>query len=339
MLKEQILALIDGWSSLALAAAVLVGVLVLVTGGELLVRGASGIAVRLGIPPLIVGMTVVSFGTSAPELAVNCFAVLGDDPMISFGNIIGSNIANIGLVAAVTALIRPVPIQKITVTRELPMMLLATCAAAVAASDRWLRQAPLDEFDRSDGVLLLLFFAVFIYYTIGDVLTGRNTSPLVAEADVEPAPFEWVGLARDGAVALVGLLLLVTGADTTVTSAEQLATNLGVPAEIIGLTIVAVGTSLPELVTSVVASVRGNPDLAIGNIVGSNIFNLLFILGVTSSVGAVPVPAFGHIDLLVLLAFSVLMLTFMCTFSRTVRRGEGAMLMIGYFAYMAWRTL
>lgn len=338
MLEKYILAIIEGWSPPLLAMAVLVGVVVLISGGELMVRGASSIAVRLGIPPLIVGMTVVSFGTSAPELAVNCFAVLGSDPGISFGNIIGSNIANIGLVAACTALIRPVSIQKITVTRELPMMLLATLAVVVAASDQWLRQAT-GEFDRADGCLLLLFFAVFLYYTVGDVLSGRETSPLVPDDGPSPAPRPGAGVLKDAAVAISGLVLLVAGADGTVTSAELLATNLGVPAEIVGLTIVAIGTSLPELVTSVVASLRGNPDLAIGNIVGSNIFNLLFILGITSSVGAVPVPALGHVDLFVLLGFSLLMLTFMCTASRTVLRGEGAALMVGYFAYMAWRTL
>jgi cation:H+ antiporter len=284
----------------------------------------------------VIGLTVVAFGTSAPEMAVNVIAVSQGAGAISFGNIMGSNMANIGLIVGCTALIRPITIRGVVVTRELPMMLLATAAAFVMSADVFLRGAVVDAYDPGDGLLLLMFFLVFLYYTVGDFVRRRASNGDGALPDLvsEPVGSVW----KHALLTIFGLAALIGGADVTVDAAVEVARAFAVPEEVIGLTVLAVGTSLPELVASLVATMRGHAGLAIGNVVGSNIFNLLLVLGVTSLVGRVPVPPGGHLDLTVVALFSLILLLVSMTGKRRIIRTEAVMLLLLYFAYLTWRS-
>jgi cation:H+ antiporter len=313
------------------------GLALLLGGGHMLVRGASGLARDLGVPPLVVGLTVVAFGTSAPELAVNVTAALRGDTALSFGNVVGSNIANIGLILAVASMMRPLEVRGTVISREIPMMLVATAAVIVLGLDRIV--AASEGYDRSDGLILLLLFAVFLYYTVAEVLRGRARDPLLAQAAERAAAGRLYSIAASTVVAVVGLAVLVGGAEITVRAAVGLATELGVPDSVVGLTLVAVGTSLPELATSIMAVRSGQVDLAVGNVVGSNIFNLLFILGITSSIRAVPMPEGGSSDLIALAAFSAALLTVSLSQQKRIVRPEGAGLLALYLGYSATRVI
>jgi len=302
----------------------------------MLVRGASSLARDLGVSPLAVGLTVVAFGTSAPELAVNLAAAWRGDAAISFGNVVGSNIANVGVILALSALVRPLAVQGVVVAREVPMLLVASAAAMVLGLDR-IRGAP-ESYDRADGLVLLLLFGVFLFYTVAEVVRGRSADPLVSEAEERRGTPGLRSAARSVLGAGVGLALLVGGAEATVRKAVALAALLGVPEVIVGLTVVAVGTSLPELATSAVAARRGQVDLAVGNVVGSNLFNLLFILGVTAFVRPVAVPAAGAADLLAMGAFAAVLLPLGLRRRGRVGRVEALALLAAYVGYTAWRV-
>lgn len=339
----------------------ILGLVLLIGGAELLVRGAVGLAQALKVPAIIVGLTVVAFGTSTPELVVSLVAALKGQGSISFGNIVGSNIANIGLLLGITGLIRPIVVHGVLVRREIPMMALASVLVLVQAEDRFLTGRTVDVFDRDDGITLLLLFCVFLYYTVGDALRGGLNNPHEparevpksaavkhagegdVAADAPPIPPEGVSPPATGTVALLklvgmviaGLAVLVLGGQLTVTNATTLARAMGVPEVIIGLTLVAVGTSLPELATNLVAIVRKQGDLAVGNIVGSNIFNLLFVMGVTATVSPVSIPAGGVVDLFVMLGFTLLLAPLAMARHRIDRAGAGILLAC-YVGYVVW---
>jgi cation:H+ antiporter len=316
----------------------LAGLILLLGGGDLLVRGASGLARAIGVSPLIIGLTVVAFGTSAPEMAVNLVAVLEGSGELSFGNIIGSNMANIGLIVAGTALVRPLPIQHSIVTRELPMMLLATATTCVMGMDLLLtgRDA---SYDAGDGLVLLLLFSVFLYYTGATGRSQRASNGLLAGAR-EVARTHAAGSAtQNGLLLIFGLVALVMGAELTVDGGVGLARSFGISEAVIGLAVVAVGTSLPELAAALVAIGRRQPDLAVGNVVGSNIFNLLMVLGLCATLHPVPVPAGGLTDLGVTGALSLLLLFVATSHSRQIIRMEGAALLMLYLGYLTTRIL
>jgi cation:H+ antiporter len=308
----------------------LLGLALLTVGGELLVRGASALATSLGVSKLVVGLTVVAFGTSAPELAVNISAALQGKGAIGFGNIVGSSIANIGLIVGLAALVRPLEVHKTVILREIPMMMLAAAATLALCLDQALEGRP-DAFTRIDGCVLLLFFAVFLYYTINDALMQRGALRGI-EVD-KPAP------ARQVLLISIGLAGLIGGGKLTVDAAVGLARGFGVSDVVIGLTIVAVGTSLPELVTSVIASARGHADLAIGNVTGSNIFNTLFILGITAAIAPVEIPAGGHVDVVIMAALTLTVLPLSINPEHCMGKKAGIVLLGAYAAYIAWRTL
>jgi cation:H+ antiporter len=318
------------------------GLILLVAGGEAMVRGVSSLAARLGISTLIIGLTVVAFGTSAPELAVNVAAVQRGANGLPFGNVFGSNLANLGLIVAVAALIRPLDVQSIVMRRELPMMLLATLLASVLAMDSIFNDGP-DSYAGSDGVVLLLLFTVFLYYTGRDMLserarqarTLRGQDPAV---EVNEDGSEADSLPKSVFLMLAGFGGLVVGGSLTVGGAEGIARSLGISEAIIGLTLVALGTSLPELVASVIACLRGHTDLAVGNVVGSNIFNLLFVLGVTSTSGTVTVPADGIMDLIAVGALSLVFWVLTITDRGRVIRTEGILLLVLYVGYIGLRV-
>jgi len=313
------------------------GLVLLVAGGEAMVRGAAALARQLGVPALIIGLTVVAFGTSAPELAVNTTAALRGDTGVVFGSIAGSNLANVGLILALCALFRPLTVHSAVITREIPMMLLATAAITVMSIDA-LREQEADRFDRAEGLLLLLLFAVFLYYTARDVLRKRGDDTLVQQAEVVPAGEHLHSTFASTSLVAVGLTGLVLGGRLAVTGAVDIATEAGMSQAVIGITILALGTSLPELVASVMAVRRGETDLAIGSVVGSNIFNVLFVLGTTATIAPVAVPEHGHADLLALLASGAALLVFAVGRSG-ITRGEGACLLAAYCAYLLWRVV
>ncbi len=312
------------------------GIALLVAGGESLVRGAAALARQMGVSPLVVGLTVVAFGTSAPELAVNVTAAVRGNGAIAFGNLIGSNLANIGLILAVSALVSKISVDSIVVTREIPMMLLASVATLVMGMDV-LRGEPQSRYDRPEGILLLLLFVIFLYYTIAETLRKRSADPFVQQARDQTIGTRWRPLAANCGLVILGLGALALGGRFTVAGAVELAAAWGVPRSLIGLTVVAIGTSLPELSASVMAARKGESDLAIGNIVGSNVFNLLFVLAVTAVIRPVPVPVDGHLDLTIMIAFATILL-FLSLGQRKIGRFKGALLLTAYLGYIGWRV-
>ncbi len=315
----------------------LIGLALLLGGGDLLVRGASALAKSLGVPPLVIGLTIVAFGTSTPELSVNLMSAFEGNTDISFGNIIGSNIANIGLIIGISAIIRPLAIEGVIIAREIPMMVLASLLTLVAGMDNFLRNSP-NVFDRSDGFIFLLIFCVFLFYTIGDVINKRKTDPLIKQVEALPEKKFFQTTIYNLFLFIAGLLLLVFGGKLAVDSAVVIAELLNIPSVIIGLTIIAVGTSLPELVTSGIATLKGQTDIAIGNVVGSNIFNLLLINGLCASLRPIPVPATGGTyDLLMMLFLSLFLLPLCITNKNKIVRWEGILLLSLYLGYSLWR--
>ena len=312
------------------------GLLLLIVGGDLLVKGASALAARFRVAPVIIGMTVVAFGTSTPELVVNLSAALRGDSSIGFGNVVGSNIANIGLLIGITAVTVPLMIHRSIVSREIPMLLLASLAMVVLGLNS-LTEGDTDRFTRGDGIMLLLLFCVFLYYTLSDALHQRDSDQVFAEAGAArgaAAP----GGGRLAVMIVGGLLLLIVGGELTVRGASGIAVAFGISPVVVGLTVVAVGTSLPEFATTIIAARKGQTDLAVGNIVGSNIFNLLFIWGTTITIAPCDLPPGGRIDLLVMTAFAAALLPMALT-QRTISRLEGGALLIGYAAYIGWLAL
>ena len=312
------------------------GLVVLLAGGEALVRGATALARWLGVSSMVIGMTVLAFGTSAPELAVNIAAAVNGRSAITFGNVVGSNIANIGLILGFTAIVQTLRIHRTIVTREIPIMLGATALTIVLGSDWILGNEP-DRFGRIDGALLLIAFAAFLFVTVRNALKARKDDRFMHEAAEEQDEIVQLRPPVTVLLTVAGLTGVLLGSHWTVQGASRVAQALGMSEALIGLTIIAVGTSLPELTTSLFAALKGHADLAIGNIVGSNVFNLLFILGVSATIHAVPVPdPRGRVDLLALAAFSAILLPLGITQKR-LRRAEGALLLAGYISFMVWR--
>ena len=302
-------------------------------GAEWLVRGAARIASTMGISPVVVGLTLVALGTSAPELVVGIFAVLRDDGGLLMGNVLGSNLANIGLILGATALITPLGVADRVVTRDVPIMLLITVFVFPLVLD--------GEVDWGDGVILLALLVLYIGFTfipIDEEMRGlrEEVDSITEDPDapqVAQKPLGNVGLVVGGVVGL-GF-----GGWATVEGAEYLAQALGASTEVIGLTVVAVGTSLPELVTALVAAARRQPDIAVGNIVGSNIFNLTAVIGTSALVGDFPV---GE-SILALQLPSVLVLSLLLwpvvASARMVRRWEGLLLLAVYVAFAVWISI
>ena len=303
------------------------GLVLLIFAGDVLVRGSVQLADRLGVSPLIIGMTIVACGTSAPELLVGVEAVLHGAPTLALGNVVGSNIANVLLVVGLPALVAPMTCCAPRLTRNLTVMLAITAL--------FIALAHTGSFVWTDGLVLLTTLAVFIVWNIR---AGRR-DPRVVEAlvdmeeieEAEPANLGWSTLLVVG-----GLAGLALGANLLVTGSVSVAEDLGVPEAVIGLTMVAIGTSLPELITAVMAAIRCQCDVAIGNVIGSNIFNLLAIVGVASLVGDIPVPSiFLTCDLWVMLGASLLLVPF-CLSRAAVGRFSGVVLLLAYGAYMTW---
>lgn len=307
------------------------GIALLLCSGEVLVKNVSLLAKAAGVSTLVVGMTVVAFGTSAPELAVNLIAAVEGKSGISFGNIVGSNIANIGLILGCSALARVLVMEPLVIRKDIPMTLGAT-AAFILLGLAWGPGA----FGRTESTVLLVLFCAYIAVMYVEA-SGDPSHPFTAHPAVHHTEEETRAMLKYTALTVAGLAGLWAGGDMTVNAASNIAESMGVPEAIIGLSVVAVGTSLPELVVSVIAAAKGSTSLAIGNILGSNIFNMLLVMGACGIVSPVRIPEGGVIDLAVMGGFTVLMLVFATT-RRSILRWEGALMLLGYIAYIAYRV-
>jgi cation:H+ antiporter len=309
--------------------------LLLLAGGTSLVRGASGVAEVYGVPPLVVGLTVVAFGTSAPELVVNVMGAMNGETALAFGNITGSNLANIGLVLAAAAVITPIALEGKIIGRELPLLILATAILWVMTLDPLLRSTEA-VLDRSDAVVMLGLFGIFIYITVMDCLQQRQ-DPLVTTID--KLPFVFHSAQRTNWILVIaGIIGLGIGGQLTVIQGSAFASAMGVSPVIVGMLVVAIGTSLPELVTSVLAAVKGEPDLCVGNVIGSNIFNSMFVLPVSALIHPLPVPDGGVGDIFVTLVFAAFLIPVFYFGKTIMSRTIGVFFLIAYVSYMTVRV-
>ena len=322
----------------------LVGIALIVLGANYLTEGAATLARRLGLSPLMVGLTIVAFGTSAPELVVSLTSALAGKSDIALGNVVGSNLFNVFAIAGVTALIAPLTITKSTIRKEIPLMVLASLVLCFMVFDKELSGLVGVEnvISRGEGLVLLCFFLIFLSYTIA--ISKPNAPEQVVELDESLKAEETQRINRPIWLLLIymlsGLVGLVYGGDLFVSSASDIAKAMGVSDAIIGLTIVAAGTSLPELATSVVAALKGEQEMAIGNVVGSNIFNIFFILGTTATVKPIGIGGLVSLDFFMMTIASILLYFFAVFFGkRTINRVEGAILLLLYIAYTVYLVM
>ncbi|MGF1633668.1 MAG: calcium/sodium antiporter [Phycisphaerae bacterium] len=319
------------------------GLVLLIVGADRLVRGVSALAAAVGVSPLIIGLTVVAFGTSAPELVVNVLAGVRGKTDLAFSNIIGACVLNLGFVLPIVSFFHVVEVKRGIVRREVPMLLLACAAMIFLAGDQFFdNENHPDNFDHVDGVVLLLFFAVFLYYTINDALNPENRAKVVEEAKETIGGEVHPSVPKAVMMTIIGLVGIAAGGELSVRYAVAIAEAAGISQAVIGLTILSFGTTLPEMVTSVIAVRRGQSDIALGNLVGSCIFNLLFIGGVVSVVRVIPVPTepvSGHLHLLFFAFLSLMLMPLILLGRRRLTRGEGAFLLaawMAYYGYVIW---
>lgn len=292
------------------------GLVVVLKGADWLTDGAVNIASRFGVSQMVIGLTIVAMGTSMPELCVSMVSALKGTPDLAVGNVVGSNTLNTLLIVGCSALVAPIMVKRSSVRRDIPFAVLASLLMLIFCLDGGI--------DRLDAALLFILFAVFMFVT---VKYGKNEG---TEAKTTAAP-----LGKAALLLVVGLVCLILGSNLFVDNASFIASTLGVSDAVIGLTIVAGGTSLPELATSMVSAKKGNSDIAIGNVIGSNVFNILMIIGVTGLVKPMHIKGITSLDLIVMLV-SMLLLWFFCRTTYKVKRWEGAVLAISYIAYLAW---
>ena len=303
-----------------------VGLAILIKGADLLISGASSTAKKKGISNLTIGLTVVAFGTSMPELIVSLIAAVNEQSDASFGNVIGSNNFNLLFILGISGIIYPLTVQKNTVKFEIPISLMAAAILFLLINDGILWGAEHNSLRRLDSVILLLLFIGFMLYIY------RTMSSTSEVGDGSPIKI----YSTPASIALIafGVAMLVGGGTLVVENAISIAKHFGLSEKLIGLTILAAGTSLPELATSAVAAYRKNTDIAIGNVVGSNIFNILFILGITGAVNPIAYNPVMNFDIYVLLASTLLLMIFMFTLrQRKLDRWEAIMMLAGYIAY------
>jgi cation:H+ antiporter len=312
------------------------GIALLLVGGTLLVRGASGVAANAGVSPMIVGLTVVAYGTSAPELVVNVFGALENETQIAFGNVVGSNVANLGLILGGTALILPITIEGRLVRRELPLLLLGTAVLLVLVLDGPLR-AGSALIDRADALVLLLLFFAFVYMTVDQVVSSRQDPLLLGAGQIGAASQQGNGGGRNWTEVLLGVTALAGGGHLTVHTGAELADAIGWEKVLVGMVIVAVGTSLPELVTSAVAAARREPDLCVGNLVGSNIFNCMLVLPISALLRPIAVPAGGVTDVLASFFVAAVLIPIFIMGRSRLGRPVGSLLVLAYAGYIGYR--
>lgn len=298
----------------------LAGGLLLMVGATALVQGAASLALRLGMTPLLIGLTVVAFGTSAPELSVSMEAALNGSGGIAVGNVVGSNIVNVGLILALAALIKPIATERSAFKRDLPLMVGASLLGALLLLD--------GTVGRIEGVCLVALLVAYVFWSV------RASRSEESEEDI-PTGSKPAGALRNALFVIAGLIGLIAGAGWFVDAAVVLAEAAGVSNAVIGLTVVALGTSLPELATSTVAALKGESAIAVGNVLGSNLFNLLGVLGAAALASPITAPGLRWADVIVMVAFAAVLIPMMWSGSR-LGRWEAAVLLAGYSAYIAF---
>lgn len=307
----------------------ILGFILLIKGADLLVSGASSIARRYGVSNIVIGLTIVAFGTSLPELVINLVSGSTGNSEIAIGNVLGSNIANVLLILGVSAMICPLVVHKNTVWKELPLSVLASIVLLVLVNDAWFGYN-FNELSSGDGVILLTFFVIFLYYTFGLAKKGK-TDVINTDEDIKEMVI-WKAIL----FIIIGIAGLALGGNWTVESAVDIATEIGLSEAVIGLTIVAIGTSLPELATSAIAATKKQTDIAIGNVVGSNIFNIFWILGLSSVVSPIPFNTKSNIDLLLVVLSSGLLFSFLFIGKKHhLQKWQGLMFVVIYVSYLA----
>ncbi len=302
----------------------ILGFFLLVKGADFFVSGSSSIAKRFGIQEFIIGLTLVAFGTSAPELAVSTTAAIAGQNEIAISNVLGSNLFNIMAVLGFSSLMVPIAIEKNIVKKDLPFSLIVTIALLIMSLDTFTLNKEINLISHLDGFILLCFLGYFLYKTIKFGLSNKNA--------IEVEEIQSLSISKSIFLVIVGLAGVVLGGDLVVKSASNIARFFQISETIIGLTIVALGTSLPEFVTTVVAAKKGSANMALGNVVGSNIFNLALILGLTTVIKPIAVKVINVYDILILIAVSFILLI-MCATSSSLKKVHGIILIILLVAY------
>lgn len=297
----------------------IIGIVVVLKGADWLTGGAVGLAQRMGVPQIVIGLTIVAIGTSMPEFFVSLISAINGTPDLAVGNIVGSNIFNALLIVGVAAMVAPITILHSTVKKDIPVALFASVLLMGMTLD--------NQISRIDALILFACFIAFIWMTLRGAKKGE-----VDDTSTDSQP---VGTGKAAVLIIVGLACLVLGSNVFVDNASALARSIGISDAVIGLTIVAGGTSLPELATSVVAARKGNSGIAIGNVLGSNVFNILMILGITGLISPMHISGITIVDLSVMVVSMLLLWLFSFTRYR-ISRGEGALLTLVFIGYMVW---
>ncbi|MFA9559699.1 calcium/sodium antiporter [Evansella sp. AB-rgal1] len=307
----------------------LLGFVLLIKGADYFVSGSSKVASLLQIPPLLVGLTIVAFGTGAPEATISIIAALEGSTEVTISNVVGSNIINTALVVGLTAVIFPLKVESQTLRKEIPFVMLASVALLVLMSDMQLQMTEVNVITRSDGIILLLFFAIFMYYIFE---IARNSRDKSLEVQVKTSKKEW---GKNITITIAGLAGIILGGYFVVESSTTIAYMMGMSETLVGLTIVAIGSSLPELITSITAALKKQSEIALGNIVGSNIFNILFVLGISSIITPLPVNSKIFTDIFIMILLTVALFLY----SRTrlcIGKYEGLSLSFIYVMYLIY---
>ena len=317
----------------------ILGLLLILWGANALTDGSSAIAKKWGVSDLIIGLTVVAFGTSAPELTISIISAINGKAGLAIGNVVGSNIFNVLVIVGVTALFQPIKIEKTIMTNEIPFVVLSSLILLVIGNSKILDSNPIPEICRSDGIILLFFFLIFIRYTFSQVNKDSGEDNVSKQEDSNPKTIE-MKFGKAIIWVILGLCALIFGGDRFVVGASGIASGLGVSDAIIGLTIVAAGTSLPELATSVTAALKGKTGIALGNVIGSNIYNIFLVLGCSATIRELPFGDINNVDLLVLSGGCILFWIFGWFFKeRTITRVEGLLLTLCYIGYIIFLIL
>ncbi len=306
----------------------IVGFIILIFAADRFVIGTAAIARNLGIPPLIIGLTIVGFGTSAPEILISIIAAMEGNPGLAIGNAIGSNIANIGLILGVTAIISPITVHSDTLKREMPILLITAVACYILLM--------IGEFSRTDGILMLIGLCIFLFWLVKTAISNRGTDPLNQEIEQEiPSGLSTL---EAGIWTVLGLIALLASSKLLVWAAVNIAQQFGISELVIGLTIVALGTSLPELAASIASILKKEDDLAIGNVLGSNMYNLLAVLAIPGIIGTGPMdPEVINRDFPWMIGFTIALIVFAYSFKKNgnIDRVKGIFLVSSYIGYQA----
>ncbi|PYZ92298.1 sodium:proton exchanger [Salipaludibacillus keqinensis] len=310
----------------------IIGFALLIKGADWFVTGASKIAHLLRVSPVLVGLTIVAFGTGAPEATVSVIAALEGNPGVTVGNVVGSNIINIAAVVGVTAVIFPLKVESQTVRKEIPFTLLGSIAFMALIIDVGVDSEATNLLSRGDGIVLLLFFAIFMYYVFELAMNHRQDEITPGVNERSDAEGGWK---KNGIITVLGLAAIILGGYWVVESSTEIAVRFGMSETLVGLTVVSIGSSLPEFVTSITAALKKYSDLALGNIVGSCIFNVLFVLGIASVITPLPINTEFFLDV----TFMIILTFVLLIFSRTnwqVGKGEGTVLVLSYLIYLVY---